>query len=195
MKNDTTAYNYGRIQDRKIDEFIGLCKGVLADDEFNESEKKTLLKWLEENKVNDVQVKEIKQALQGNDNLDELKMKLSQYIGYELQEFGVMNASTSLPIEKMLLPIQFEGKTFCLTGKFSSAIGNRKKIYDIIEDKKGIAKSKVTLDLDYLVIGEIGNPDWIHSNSGRKIETAIKYRDERRTGLKIISEQQLLEYL
>jgi len=194
MQN-TTAYNYERTQDRKVDEFIGLCKGVLADDEFNESEKKTLLKWLEENKINDSQVKEIKQALQSNDNLDELKIKLSQYVGYELQEFGIMNASTSLPIEKMLLPIQFEGKSFCLTGKFSSAIGNRQKIYDIIKDKKGIEKSKVTLDLDYLVIGEIGNPDWIHSNSGRKIETAMRYRDERRTGLKIISEQQLLEYL
>ena len=175
MDIKTTAYNYKRTQDRKIDEFIGLCKGVLADGEFNASEKNTLLKWLEENKVKDIQIEEIKQHLQNNNNLDELKNILSKYIGYELQEFGIMNASTSLPVEKKPLTIQFKNKSFCLTGKFSSAIGNRKKLEDLIEEKNGIIKSNVVLNLDYLIIGEIGNPDWIHSNSGRKIEKAIEY--------------------
>ena len=195
MDKDFTAPNYQRTQDRKIDEFVGLCKGVLADNEFNEAEKNTLIKWLHENKIDDIQIKKIYESLENNSSLSDLKKMLEKYIGYDMQSFGVMNASTSLPIETMLLPIDFKDKSFCLTGIFVSAIGNRKKLEKMISDKQGIAKERVTLDLNYLVIGEISNPDWKHSNSGGKIKQAIKYREENKTGIKIISEQQLLEYL
>jgi NAD-dependent DNA ligase len=195
MDENFTAPNYQRTQDRKIDEFIGICKGVLADNEFNESENNTLIKWLNEKQINDLQVKEIQKNLTNNNDLKNLQDMLKRYIGYDMQEFGIMNASTSLPIEKMLLPIKFKDKSFCLTGKFASAIGNREKIASLIKDQNGIIKSNVILDLDYLVIGELGNQDWIHSNSGRKIEKALKYREKNKTGIKIISEQLLLEYL
>jgi len=195
MDKDFTASNYQRTQDRKIDEFIGICKGVLADNEFNELERNTLMKWLNENRVNDIQIKKIYESFKNNTPLSDLKKMLEQYIGYNMQSFGIMNASTSLPIENMLLSIKFKNESFCLTAKFASAIGNRKAIEDMIKAKNGIIKSSVVLDLDYLVIGELGNADWIHSNSGRKIEKALRYREENKTGIKIISEQQLLEHL
>lgn len=195
MDKNFTTHNYQRTQDRKIDEFIGMCKGVLADNEFNEAEKNTLLKWLKENSINDIQIKKIHESFKNNTTLNDLKKMLEQYIGYDMQSFGIMNASTSLPIENMLLPIKFKNESFCLTGKFASAIGNRKIIEDMIKEKNGIIKSNVVLDLDYLVIGELGNPDWKHSNSGNKIKKALEYREENKTAIKIISEQQLLEYL
>lgn len=195
MDENFTAPNYTRTQDRKIDEFIGLCKGVLADNEFNEREKDTLIKWLNENQINDNQIKTIENTLKSNQNLDTQKSMLEKFIGYSMQKFGVMNASSSLPIETMILPISFQDKSFCLTGKFASAIGNRNVIENMIASKKGIIKKNVILDLDYLVIGEISTPDWKHSNSGRKIEKAVTYKEDSKTSIKIISEQQLLKYL
>lgn len=54
------------------------------------------------------------------------------------------------------------------------------------------AKKRLTLDVDYLVIGELGSTDWRHSTFGRKIETALKYQKESKSKVKIISEEQLL---
>jgi len=195
MDKHYVAQNYKRTQDRKVDEFIGLCKGILADNEINEAERDILIKWLNENKVNDAQIKKIYKALIGDVSLPFLKNILGEYIGYNMQQFDIMNASTSLPVEKGLLSIEFEGKSFCLTGKFTSAIGNRKVLENMIEERNGIIKPRVVLDLDYLVIGELSNPDWIHSNYGRKIEQALKYKEKYQIDLKIISEQQLLKYL
>jgi len=193
MDKSFEYYNKEMINDRNIDEFIGLCKGVLADNEFNELEKKFLLNWLNSNDLfKHVIVEQIYNELNNNKNLDELKNMLILFTGGNTPSIEINSMSTALPIEKMLRTIKFENTIFCLTGKFSSAYGNRKAIEEIIIDKKGICKNRLTLDVDYLVIGELGNNDWKHSTLGRKIETALTYKKESKSNIKIISESQLL---
>ena len=48
--------------------------------------------------------------------------------------------------------------------------------------------SGVVLDLDYLVIGTFASQDWAHNNYGRKIEKSIKYNEDGRANIAIISE-------
>lgn len=188
--------NSERIEDKNVDECIGICKGVLSDNEFNKDEKKFLLDWIKShNLANHTMVKDVYLALDDKDkSLDDLKNILMAFTGGVTPSNEIKSMSTSLPIEKNLSFIQFKDEIFCLTGIFGSAIGNRKAIENIIVEKGGSCKDTVTHDLDYLVIGEFGNDDWIHSNSGRKIEKAMKYKANS-SKLKIISEEQLLKYL
>lgn len=197
MDKSTHYYDSERIENKNVDECIGICKGVLSDNEFNEDEKKFLLEWIKNhNLANHTIVKDVYLALNNKDkSLDDLKNILIAFTGGVAPSNEIKSMSSILPIEKDLSSIEFKDKIFCLTGKFASAIGNRKAIEDIIVDKDGSCKDTVTHDLDYLVIGEFGNDDWIHSNSGRKIEKAMKYRDSTHSKLKIISEKQLLQYL
>ena len=44
------AINYHHRQNRSIDELIGITKGILADNQVNESELRFLLQWLETNR-------------------------------------------------------------------------------------------------------------------------------------------------
>lgn len=197
MDKSYQHYDTKRIEDKNIDECIGICKGVLSDNEFNEYEKKFLLDWIKKhNLANHIIIKDIYIALNNkNNSLDDLRSTLISFTGGVVPSNEIKSMSTNTPIEKDLLFIEFKDKTFCLTGKFSSAIGNRKAIEDIIEEKGGHSKKTVTHDLDYLVIGELGNDDWKHSVSGNKIEKAMRYRDNSYSKLKIISEEQLLKYL
>ena len=196
MDKSFTSINHERIIDKNINECIGICKGILSDNEFNEDEKKFLLDWIKShNLVNHTIVKNVYLALNDKDkSLEDLKNILLTFTGGIAPSNEVRSMSSSLPIEKDLLSIEFKNKIFCLTGKFGSAIGNRKVIEDIIVDKGGVCKDTVTHDLNYLVIGEFASDDWIHSTSGRKIEKAMNYRANS-SNLKIISEEQLLKFL
>jgi NAD-dependent DNA ligase len=196
MDKSFEYYDPQRIEDRKIDEFIGLCRGVLADNDFNKEEKNYLIDWIDKNKLTKHNtVGKLYKNLLSEATLDDLKNNLLTFIGGDSPSQEITSMSTKLPIEKLLAKIEFSNSIFCLTGKFSSAYGNRNAIKDIIVLKNGKCKDSVTMDLDYLVIGEFGNDDWRHSNYGRKIEKAIKYRENNQSKIKIISEKQLLEYL
>lgn len=199
MDKSFGACNYERIVDKNVDECIGICKGILSDDEFNESEKNFLIDWIRKHDLdkNDRIVKILFDELNNsNHTLTDLKEVLISFTGGTLTPSDeVKSMTTLLPIEKDLRSIEFENKSFCLTGKFSSAYGNRKAIEDIIKDKGGSIKDKAIKSLDYLVIGELGNTDWIHSTYGRKIQTALENKQIPYNETKIISEQQLLPFL
>ncbi|MCB4773603.1 MAG: BRCT domain-containing protein [Sulfurovum sp.] len=196
MDKSFEYYDSQRIEDRKIDEFIGLCRGVLADNDFNEEEKKYLIDWIDKNKLTEHNtVGKLYKQLLSEFSLDDLKNTLFMFIGGNSPSQEIASMSTQLPIEKSLAKIEFSNSSFCLTGNFSSAYRNRNVIEEIIVSKNGKCKNSVTMDLDYLVIGEFGNNDWRHSNYGRKIEKAIKYRESNQSKIKIISEKQLLKYL
>ena len=73
--------------------------------------------------------------------------------------------------------IEFNGKSFCFTGKFG--YGQRKDCVVAIEARGGLFSSYVAVGLDYLVIGALDSPCWVRDNYGRKIEKAILLRREQ----------------
>jgi len=83
--------------------------------------------------------------------------------------------------------INFEGRSFCLTGVFEFADGNRNQCEEAVRARGGVCWQHPNHDLDYLVIGTFVEGSWAHEGYGRKIEKTLECK---RTGAncKIVSE-------
>ena len=94
------------------------------------------------------------------------------------------NRSVSFPLNEVNVPITglcavcpdvvIEDKLFCFTG--ASPKATRKGFQKIVEDKGGNYYPRIVKDLDYLVIGDDGNPCWCFACYGRKVEEAVTLR-------------------
>jgi len=198
-------YRNNEIQDRNIDELIGISRGLLADGIISESEAIFLLNWIESN-FSDTVLNEyplniiydrLKVVLADNildeDEAKEIKELLENFTGGKPIHEQVKSMSSTLPLCNPFPDVEIENKTFCFTGAFT--IGTRTQCENIIKELGGFTKKAPTLNTDYLVVGILGNSDWIHSSYGRKIESAVKLRDKTKTSIKIISEEHLIKFL
>lgn len=68
--------------------------------------------------------------------------------------------------------IEYEGKTFCLTGTFS--FGDRKECVDVITGLGGIVHENIRCNTDYLIVGGKAAPFSIQGFYGEKIFKAVK---------------------
>ncbi|MEN4053800.1 hypothetical protein [Sulfurimonas sp. NWX79] len=200
-----TKYRINEIMDRNIDEFIGISRGLIADDDVNQSEAEFLQTWIEKH-FNDEELDQyplntiydrLKTMLSDNildsQEAEELKELLKSFTGEKPISEQVDSMSSVLPLCDPLPDVCIEGSTFCLTGAFT--IGSRAKCEKIIHSYYGSTVKKPTLGTDYLVIGILGNAEWIHSSYGRKIEKAVELRDVKNTGIKIITEEHFIKFL
>lgn len=198
-------YRYNEIKDRNIDELIGISRGLLADGKIVEDEAKFLLNWIESNfKEDDLNsypistiYDRLKKVLADNilddEESIEIKELLENFTGGTLITEQTKSMSSTLPLCTDISNVTFESKTFCLTGAFT--IGTRKQCESLIKELGGFTKKAPTLNTDYLVIGILGSEDWIHSSYGRKIEQAVTYRDNKKTGINIITEEFFIKFL
>jgi NAD-dependent DNA ligase len=194
------TFSSARLNDRMIDELIGLCRGVLLDGAVSELEASALLRWLESNREisehwpANVLYKRISQALEDG-NLDPAEEKdlletLVQVTGNPGQVASVKSGSSSLPLCNPPPEITFPGKIFCFTGKFVS--GTRAQVQAAVTDLGAEVKKSPTQKTNYLVIGSIGSSDWIHSTHGRKIEQAVEFREAGKV-IHIVAEEYWIE--
>ncbi|BFG81411.1 hypothetical protein PTKU46_94450 [Paraburkholderia terrae] len=178
------AFRAGAIIDRKIDELIGIMKGILADGNVSESEAEYLLRWIQANRdVTDVWpacvlYTRIAKALSdgvldSNEEKELLELLMSSVGRNTAPEFGETSNSTQLPVTVPAPEIQFAGRTFCFTGRFFS--GTRDWCHEQVATRGGVPADSVTKKLNYLVIGDIGSRDWLHSTFGTKIQKAATY--------------------
>jgi NAD-dependent DNA ligase len=72
--------------------------------------------------------------------------------------------------------IEFSNRVFCFTGASEKA--KREDIEKIVISKGAKFSNNVVKNLDYLVVGNAGNPCWAFSCYGRKVEQAIGMRKE-----------------
>src|SRR5690606_32291749 len=100
--------------------------------------------------------------------------------------------STALPLCNPAPPVIVKAHSFCFTGRLNS--GSRPWCETRVVEFGGIPASGITKKLNYLVIGEIGSRDWLHSTHGLKIKKAVDYR-ESGVPLHIISEKHWYENL
>lgn len=194
-----TKFNQKSINDRQIDTLIGISKGIIADGEVVKSEAEFLYNWLiQSRQISDNPIiinllKKVDLMLEDGilDNEESIEiMSLLRKISGDSSTIGELSKTTSLPLNTPAPSVIFTNKTFLFTG--TCAYGSRKQCQSVIEKLGGINASSIIKKLDYLVLGTYVTDSWIHENYGRKIEKAVKYRDEG-CPIFIITEEHLWE--
>ena len=118
-------YSRARLDDRAINELLGLAKGIVADGVVNQKEAEFLQKWLvantavKDNPVIATLFKRINEMLEDN-NLDdeeaqELFDTLHKFGGGDF-ELGEIQKATRLHFDDPPPSIDFQGRRFCFTG-------------------------------------------------------------------------------
>lgn len=193
--------NYRKIEDRQIDELIGMCKMAIGDGHVDMAEVKALLSWLENNQeasdrwpanvLHDRIANILEDGIVDQEEEGELIDLLMQVTGQPIDK-TLAQMSSTLPLCRPFPEIAFADRNFCLTGKFF--YGPRKHCEKAIEELGGHSASSPSGKTDYLVIGMIGSTDWIHSTHGRKIEAAVELRETGKK-IRIVSEEHWTKYL
>jgi NAD-dependent DNA ligase len=189
------AFRSEQVIDRQIDELIGIAKGIVADGHVCKPEAAFLMQWIETNRAAShvwpatVLYPRLTSVLADgvidSDEESELLELLLHTVGGNAPVRGEASMSTELPFTKPPPTIDFKERAFCFTGKFYA--GTRSWCEEQVATR-GAHCCAITRELNYLVIGEIGSRDWIHSTHGRKIEKALEY-NERGCSIGIIGEQ------
>ncbi|MGY8897756.1 MAG: BRCT domain-containing protein [Flavobacteriales bacterium] len=188
--------------DHNITTLKGICAGVLADGELNQDEAEFLLTYLSTapasflekypaNILADRLVISLEDGLLDNDEMHDLLKILLDIINGIEPKTGI-NSDKTVNIPGLFddCNIEFEQRTFVVTGTFETA--SRGEIEKFIQSKGGLVNKKtVTKVTDYVVVGGIVSKDWVAGNYGRKIEQAVKYRDQG-LPVKILSENHWL---
>ena len=187
MDTNTLRNLYGRarIDDRQVNELIGLAHGLIADDTVSQTEAEYLYKWLAANKDatgNPVvgllfdRIQEfLKDGVLDADESAELLDTLKRISGGDF-ELGEAQKSSSLPLCSPAPEIVFPQHRFCFTGTFG--FGNRSACEYAVEEL-GASSGSLTKATNFLVIGIYSTDSWAHSSFGRKIEKAVRFRDEQ----------------
>ena len=201
MGKQARSTNASRVQDRLIDELIGVCRGVIADGRVDEQEAIFLGQWIENHReiadrwpVNILYtrlVEMLKDGILNTQEQEELLTTLRDLTG-ESALYQEPNRSTSLPLNKPAPDVEFAGKTFCLTGRF--VFGSKVDCEETILEMGGDTVDLPTAETDFLVIGEMGSPEWVHTTFGRAIEHAIELR-ESGASIAIVSEEHWVDAL
>ena len=187
-------YGRARINDRQVNELIGLSHGLIADGTVNQKEAEYLYKWLIANKeatdnpLISMLFQRVDECLRDgkldSDEANDLFETLSALSGGDY-EVGEAQKATSLPFCKPAPPVEFANRQFCFTGTFG--FGSRAQCESVVTELGGKAGS-LTKATNFLVIGIYATDSWAHSSYGRKIEKGVELREAFRT-LSIISEE------
>ena len=190
-----------RVQDRLIDELIGISRGVIADGVVDEQEAIFIGQWIDQHRevagkwpVNVLYarlVEMLKDGVLSTDEQRELLSTLRDLTG-ESSLFQESNRSTMLPLDKPTPVMQFEGRTFCLTGRF--VFGSLLDCEETVADMGGAVVETPGQDTDYIVIGELCSPDWVHTTFGRSIERGVELQQQGYP-IKIVSEEHWVDSL
>jgi NAD-dependent DNA ligase len=175
-------FNRARVDDRQINELIGLAHGIIADGAVNQAEVEYLFKWiaanaiLTDNPVINRLYRRVNQILDdGRLDQEEAADLLETLTRFSAGDFEIGEAlkATTLPLCDPAPELKFYGSSFCFTGTF--AFGSRRECEGATLERGGVPGS-LTQKTSYLVIGAYATDSWAHSSFGRKIEKAVAMR-------------------
>jgi NAD-dependent DNA ligase len=193
------AFSQTRLDDRVVDELIGLSRGLLADGRIAKEEVEFLQQWLARNRavVNNPVIAMLLRRIDEILRDGEVDAEESAELFDTLQALtgthtlGEITKSTTLPLDQPPPQIAFENKIFCFTGTF--AFGSRARCESMITNLGGLSGS-LTQRTNFLIVGIYATDSWIHTSYGRKIEKAAKYRSAG-IPVAIISEEHWAKFI
>ena len=173
----------------KIQRLQGIMHGIISDGKITDEEISSLDFWLSENSdlsglyPYDEVYKLVKSVKDDGVITDEerntLKAFFSTFVdtreSVNLNEADVEQLQESYSVGGVCAnapDVKIAGKNFCFTG--SSQRASRDEIIKEIEDCGGKYLKGISKKLDYLIVGNDGNPCWAFSCYGRKVEKAME---------------------
>ena len=172
------AFNRKRVQERTIDEFVGICKGLLADERLSGKDVDFLRGWMFHNKsffalgFERELYNKVMSALEESGtvaDMDVLYKTLADVYGGKTDGFLAHSLSTKIPFTTPV-PAIMPGMSLCFTGKMS--YGPRKICIAMSEARGFICTDEIVTDLECLVIGKIGRQTYFWTqrrNDGHRV--------------------------
>jgi NAD-dependent DNA ligase len=179
---------------KAFEQLAAICTGILCDGELNNREAVFFREWVQRHGCFSnipwfADLSDRVRRIFGDDFVDddertELRMIMEHVKGGNQLE---ANYSNPLPLDcPAPNPIDFEGRFFCITGKF--AYGKRSKVMEVISARGGKpTDSQPAQYTNYLLIGKFCSRDWKEQSYGTKIMHALELRDKG-FPIKIVSE-------
>ncbi len=168
-----------------VQRLLGICKGVSADQELNESEIIVLSNWVDRSVawIESPVVANIHAAVRAvlQDGLiteDEQKslLELLYKTTGDDPRMGLTGGLSIGAFADSIEAVEFVDCSFCFTGQFT--YGSRSECQKVTANQGGSIHKTVTKKTQYLVIGELSSRDWTNTSFGRKVEKAIQYRKQ-----------------
>ncbi|HYW08822.1 MAG TPA: hypothetical protein VE913_17805, partial [Longimicrobium sp.] len=195
-------FGAARRADRAVQELLGMARGMIADGEVTRSEADALARWIAVNEeeqgvwpISTIADRLRRVYADGEVDAEERAelLALLRSVTGELPGTEVaMNRATRLPLDDPQPRLLFHNRTFVFTGKF--VFGTRTACQQAVEVRGAKCGGSITRKTSVLVIGALGNADWIQSSHGRKIEQAIHYRSNG-IPLRIVCEEHWVDCL
>ncbi len=179
-------YNRARLDDRLVNELIGLARGITADGVISIEEARYLEKWVAahtaviSNPLVAALYQRVREMLADRVLDEEERRELFETLkSFSAGDFetGEWLKATQLPLDRPPPPILFRGRCFCFTGTF--AYGSRRDCEAAVLARGGSVGGLRT-STHYLVVGIYATESWAHSSYGRKIEQAVRWRSQGR---------------
>jgi len=79
-------------------------------------------------------------------------------------------------LDKPAPEVIFQGRSFCFTGVFDFADGDRNQCKAETKLRGGFCYERPNRALNYLVVGNYAEPSWGHGSFGRKIITVLDFK-------------------
>lgn len=178
-------FHQARIDRRSADALIGITAGLTADGKINQLEAEFLKSWIESHLVHleDPVVNILYQRLADmlsdgvldEDESVELLEILHQFAGLPVGAPQRTANVSSLPLNDPIPELDWLDRVFLFTGVM--AYGPRKDCESLVTERGGVIGNSVSKKVHFLVVGSIGNEQWLHSSYGTKIKKAVELRN------------------
>ena len=193
---NSAFFHEARIDRRSADALVGIAAGLAADEKIDQQEAEFLKNWIETHLVHlsdpvvNLLYKRLASMLSDGvldaEESAELLEMLHQFAGLPIGSTVTFTSPTTLPLNNPPPMLSWVDRVFLFTGVM--AYGPRKHCESLILERGGLIGGSVSKKVHYLIVGSIGNDQWLHSSYGTKIKRAVELR-ESGTPIAIISEE------
>ncbi|WP_338490413.1 BRCT domain-containing protein [Pseudomonas trivialis] len=178
-------FHKARIDRRSADALVGITAGLTADGKINQLEAEFLKSWIEihlihlEDPVVNILYQRLADMLSDGvldeDESIELLETLHQFAGFSVGAPQRTTNVSRLPLNDPVPDLAWPDRVFLFTGVM--AYGPRKDCESLVLERGGMIGNSVNKKLHFLVVGSIGNEQWLHSSYGTKIKKAVELRN------------------